>query len=119
MAAVASLAEKGPARLLKRVNVDRDGADEVTSDDLVAFLNDDNQQSSAALLRLTLALSDWDFAAEPGWDKTDGGPTEARTEGRRQRVYDLLDISEVAKARLSKIAPVATMRTAVISERWT
>lgn len=118
IAAVASLAEKGPARLLKRVNVDRDGADEVTPDDLVAFLNDDNQQSSTALLRLTLALSDWDFAAEPAWDNIDGCPTEPRTEGRRQRVYDLLDIPEVAKVRLSEIAPVATMRTAVISERW-
>ena len=118
IAAVASLTEKGPARLLKHVNVDRDDANEVTSDDLVSFLSDDNQQSSTALLRLTLALSDWDFATEPGWDKSDGGTTEPRTEERRQRIYDLLGIPEAAKARLSEIAPVATMRTAVISLRW-
>ncbi|ADT97565.1 Z1 domain-containing protein [Mycolicibacterium gilvum] len=118
IAAVASLTEKGPARLLKRVNVDRDDADEVTPNDLVAFLNDDNQQSSTALLRLTLALSDWDFAIEPVWDKGDGGATEPRTEERRQRVYELLGIPDAARVRLSEIAPVATMRTAVISLRW-
>lgn len=118
IAAVASLKEKGPARLLKHVNVDRDDADQVTSDDLVSFLNDDNQQSSTALLRLTLALSDWDFATEPEWDKSDGGTTEPRTEERRQRIYELLGLPEPARARLSEIAPVATMRTAVISLRW-
>ncbi|MBX7452227.1 Z1 domain-containing protein [Mycolicibacterium sp. 3033] len=118
IAAVASLTEKGPARLLKRVNVDRDDGDEVTPDDLVKFLNDDNQQSSTALLRLTLALSEWDFAIDPGWDKGDDGATEPRTEERRQRVYGLLGIPDAAKARLSEIAPVATMRTAVISLRW-
>ncbi|MGE2736100.1 Z1 domain-containing protein [Mycolicibacterium vaccae] len=118
IAAVASLTEKGPARLLKRVNVDRDDGDEVTPNDLVQFLNDDNQQSSTALLRLTLALSEWDFAIEPAWDKGDDGATEPRTEERRQRVYELLGIPDAAKARLSEIAPVATMRTAVISLRW-
>ncbi|BBX12138.1 hypothetical protein MNVM_12190 [Mycobacterium novum] len=118
IAAVASLTEKGPARLLKWVNVDREDGHEIKPDDLVGFLNEDNQQSSTALLRLSLALSDWDFASEPEWDSACGTPTEPRTRERRQRVYELLDIPRAAKDRLDEIAPVATMRTAVISLRW-
>lgn len=116
--AIAGLAEKGPANLLKRVNVDRDDEDAVSPNDLIQFLNDDNQQSNTALLRLTLALSNWDFEPEPTWEKREDGETEPRTEERRQRIYNLMRIPEAAAQRLSDIAPVATMRTTVISLRW-
>jgi hypothetical protein len=116
--AIAGLAEKGPANLLKRVNVDRDDDDAVSPEDLVQFLSDDNQQSNTGLLRLTLALSNWDFEPEPSWDTGEDGETEPRTLDRRQRVYNLLRIPEAAAQRLSDIAPVATMRTTVISLRW-
>jgi len=118
ISAVAGLTEKGPADLLKRVNIDREGADVVTSQDLVAFLNDDNQQSNTGLLRLALALSNWDFEPEPNWDNRDV-TTEPRTPERRQKVYKLLRLPADAASRLDIIAPVATMRTTVISTRWT
>lgn len=116
--AVAGLAEKGPANLLRRINIDRDGSDRVSEGDLVAFLEDDNQQSNTALLKLALALSNWDFEPAPSWDDPDGGATEPRTQQRRQRIYDLLAVPVAAQGRLDDIAPVATMRTAVISLRW-
>jgi hypothetical protein len=119
ISAVAGLAEKGPANLLKRVNIDRENADSVTPEDLVHFLDDDNQQSDTALLRLALALSNWDFEPEPAWDNGEEGATEPRTQQRRQKIYDLLLIPLQAQLRLDEIAPVATMRTAVISLRWT
>lgn len=118
ISAVAGLAEKGPANLLKRVNIDREDGDTVTSNDLIQFLNDDNQQSNTGLLRLTLALSNWDFEPEPAWDTGKAGTTEPRTLERRLRIYDLLRIPSQAAQRLDEIAPVATMRTAVISLRW-
>jgi hypothetical protein len=116
--AIAGLAAKGPADLLKRVNIDREGEDSVTPKDLIQFLNDDNQQSNTALLRLTLALSNWDFEPEPTWDTGKDGATEPRTVERRQRILELLRIPPVARERLTEIAPVATMRTTVISLRW-
>lgn len=118
ISAVAGLNEKGPANLLKRINVDREGDDTVTPQDLLRFLKDDNQQSNTGLLRLTLALSNWDFEPGPAWDNGDEGTTEPRTEERRRRVYGLLHISPEAGERLDLIAPVATMRTTVISLRW-
>lgn len=117
-AAIASLEERGPANLLKRINVDRDDDDVVTPDDLVAFLNENNQQSNTAVRRLALALSHWDFATEPSWATVNGQLTSPRTQERRERAYSLLQIPKAAKRRLDEIAPVATMRNAVISTRW-
>ena len=118
VSAIAGLVEKGPASLLKRVNVDREGSDVVTDSDLVHFLEDDNQQSNMAVLRLSLALSDWDFDPAPTWDSVEGGATAPRTVERRQRIYELLRLPKRAAERLDEIAPVATMRTTVISLRW-
>ena len=115
--AVASLTAIGPANLLKRVNVERD-ENEVTPDDLVALLKDDNQQSSEGVRRLALALSHWDFEPEPSWD-SGGEATNPRSEERRAKVYELLRLSPEAAERLNDIAPVATMRTTVISTKWT
>lgn len=114
VSAIAGLVEKGPANLLKRVNVDREGDDTVTPDEFICFLDDDNQQSNIALLRLSLALSNWDFESAPTWDTGDSGASESRTQERRQRIYELLHIPIKAGERLDEIAPVATMRNAVI-----
>ncbi|MED5812902.1 Z1 domain-containing protein [Mycolicibacterium sp. 050232] len=118
VSAIAGLVERGPASLLKRVNVDREGREVVSDEDLVNFLEDDNQQSNIAILRLSLALSDWDFEPAPAWDSGEAGATAPRTAERRQRIHKLLRIPEAASRRLDEIAPVATMRTAVISLRW-
>lgn len=118
VSAIAGLAEKGPANLLKRINIDREDGDIVTAGDVVHFLSDDNQQSNIAILRLSLALSGWDFDPAPGWDGEGDDATAPRTAERRHRVYRLLNIPKGAFERLDEIAPVATMRTAVISTRW-
>jgi hypothetical protein len=115
--AVASLVAVGPASLLKRVNVDRDHT-EVTDTDLVDLLQDDNQQSSEGVRRLALALSHWDFQQAPLWD-ADGDATDPRSRERRAKVYKLLRLPPEAAQRLDDIAPVATMRTTVISTKWT
>jgi hypothetical protein len=115
--AVASLVAVGPANLLKRVNVDRDHA-EVTESDLVDLLEDDNQQSSEGVRRLALALSHWDFEQAPPWDIGEDA-TDPRSVERRAKVYGLLRLPPEAAQRLHDIAPVATMRTTVISTKWT
>lgn len=115
IAAVAALRAKGPASLLKHVNVDRD--DEIDGDDLHALLEAHNQQDSRAVRQLALALADWDFAENPLWDASPNA-TSPRTTERRALVYRLLRLSPDAAARLDVIAAVATMRTTVISTRW-
>jgi hypothetical protein len=114
---VVSLTVVGPANLLKRINVERD-EDEVTAADLVDLLNDDNQQSSEGVRRLALALSHWDFEETPRWD-SGGDATSARSVERRAKVYELLRLPPEAEQRLNEIAPIATMRTTVISTKWT
>jgi hypothetical protein len=116
-AAVAGLRAKGPARLLPRVNIDRPENDPVTGDDLQRLFEAHNQQDNHAVCQLALALADWDFEEAPPWDDPES-PTEPRTHPRRQRAYDLLQLPPGASARLDQIAPVATMRTTVISTRW-
>jgi hypothetical protein len=115
--AVANLMAVGPANLLKRINVDRDD-DQVTAADLVKFFNDDNQQSNEGVRRLALALSHWDFEQAPPWD-TGADATSARSVERRAKVYELLRLPPEAAQRLNDIAPVATMRTTVISTKLT
>ena len=85
---------------------------------MVDLLEDDNQQSSEGVRRLALALSHWDFEQAPSWD-TGGDATNARSVERRAKVYELLRLSPDAAQRLNDIAPVATMRTTVISTKWT
>ncbi|RSN29081.1 hypothetical protein DMC61_21465 [Amycolatopsis sp. WAC 04169] len=117
VAAVAALRSLRPADLLKRVNIDRDGDDKVTADDLSKLLEAHNQQDNHAVRQLALALAEWDFAEDPAWDDRDQ-PTSPRTAERRARVYSLLRLTPEVSARLDAIAPVATMRTTVISTRW-
>lgn len=117
VAAVAALGPKGPANLLKYVNIDREDDEVVTTDDLQALLDTHNQQDNRAVRQLALALAEWDFAEEPAWDRGDE-PTAPRTTERRALVYRLLRLPSSAASRVDEIAPVATMRTAVISTRW-
>ncbi|MGC5387663.1 Z1 domain-containing protein [Micromonospora chalcea] len=114
--AIAGLVARGPAKLLKRVNVDRDD-DAVTMADLQGFLEAHNQQSNSTVLQLAYALAQWDFDDDEdrGWD---AAGTLPRTAERRQRVYELLGLSPEVATRLDTIAPVATMRTTVISTDW-
>jgi hypothetical protein len=115
--AVTGLQSRGPADLLKRVNVDRDGDDAVTADDLRALLDQHNQQDNQAVCRLALALADWDFEEAPSWDSADD-PTAPRTDERRAMVYGLLRLPAQVTSRLDTIAPVAKMRSTVISTQW-
>jgi hypothetical protein len=117
VAAVAGLRAKGPAPLLRRVNIDRPEHDLVTDEDLRRLFEAHNQQDSHAVRQLALALADWDFEEDPDWN-TPASPTEARTHPRRQLAYDLLKLPQELSARLDMIAPVATMRTTVISTKW-
>lgn len=110
--AVAALRSRGPRDLLKWINVDRE--DDVTSDDLQDLLDRHNQQDSLAVRQLALALAEWDFEEAPGW----ADETQPRTDERRSTVYRLLRLNSAAAARLDAIAPVATMRTTVISTAW-
>jgi hypothetical protein len=116
VAAVAALGTRGPGDLLKYVNIDREGVEVVTPDDLQALLDTHNQQDNHGVRQLALALAEWDFAEEPAWDSEDR--TEPRTMERRALVHRMLRLSSPAASRLDEIAPVATMRTAVISTRW-
>jgi hypothetical protein len=116
VAAVAGLRTKGPANLLKRINIDHDD-DPVTDDDLQKLLESYNQQDNYAVRQLALALADWDFEQNPAWN-TSQDPTEPRTAERRAYVYQLLGLKPEAAARLDDIAAVAKMRTTVISTRW-
>jgi len=116
VAAVHGLQAKGPANLLRRVNVDRD-VYPVTDEDLLGLLEVHNQQDNNAVRQLALALAEWDFAPTPAWD-TGGDPTQPRTEDRRGVIYKLLGLTPEVGARLDAIAPVATMRTTVISTKW-
>src|SRR4051812_19447480 len=88
IAAVAGLLTKGPANLLKRVNIDRDDVDQVTVDDLQALVDAHTQHDDAGVRQLALALAEWDFAKDPMWDAAQ--PTSPRTVERRNRVYTLL-----------------------------
>jgi Z1 domain len=117
VAAIAALGPKGPADLLKYVNIDREGDEIVGFDDLQVFLDTHNQQNNHAVRQLALLLAEWDFAEEPRWDSGED-LTAPRTTERRHLVYSLLRLPPSAAARLDEIAPVATMRTAVISTRW-
>ena len=116
-AAVAGLRAKGPANLLKRVNIDREGDDIVTPADLCELLNAHTQQDNPAVLKLALALAEWDFASSPSWDMEDD-ESPPRTAERRNKVYRLLRLPREAAARLDVVAPVATMRNTVISTKW-
>ncbi|MEU8606431.1 Z1 domain-containing protein [Actinoplanes sp. NPDC048791] len=116
-AAVAGLQSKGPAPLLRRINIDRPDHDLVAADDLQKLLEAHNQQDNHAVRQLALALADWDFEDKPAWDAP-ASPTDPRTQQRRQRAYELLQLPAEATARLDEIAPVATMRTTVISTMW-
>ncbi|MCE3556524.1 hypothetical protein LWC33_34435 [Pseudonocardia sp. RS11V-5] len=117
VAAVASLRVRGPARLLKQINVHRDDDAEVNDDDVCRLLDAHNQQDSHAVRQLALALADWDFEEKPLWDDPQN-PTSPPTTERRALVYRLLRLTPEAAARLDVIAAVATMRTTVISTRW-
>ncbi|WBB96395.1 hypothetical protein O7553_24255 [Solwaraspora sp. WMMA2059] len=108
---------KGPASLLKYVNIDREGDDAVTIDDLQELLDNYNQQQSWGVCQLALALAEWDFAVSPTWDSGDECTTP-RTSDRRRLIYRLLGMPSAAASRLDDIAPVATMRSAVISTKW-
>lgn len=117
VSAVAGLRPKGPNNLLRRVNIDRDGDERVTPDDLLALIEDHNQQDSAGVLQLGLALAEWDFAQSPPWDSV-SEVTPPRTEQRRAKVYQLLGLSSAVAERLDAVAPVAKMRNTIITTRW-
>ncbi|MEU4692406.1 Z1 domain-containing protein [Actinoplanes sp. NPDC023714] len=116
-AAVASLHEKGPAKLLKWVNIDREDEDTVTMEDLRQLLEARNQQGDPAVRRLSRALAKWDFDADENrrWDAAGTPPQSIE---RRQRVYQLLGLSAEVGSLLDRMAPVVPMRSAVISTNW-
>lgn len=60
-----------------------------------------------------MALAVWDAAHEPVW----GADTSSRTSQRRERVYDLLDLSEQSRGSLTAAFPIALGRDVVIAQQ--
>jgi hypothetical protein len=66
------------------------------------------------LSRLRLTLATWDADTKSAW----GDGTEPRTEPRRERIYELLDLTEELRSCFNEAMPVAIDEAVVISRRF-
>lgn len=114
---LAQIRDTGPEELLFLVQTDlrktelKPSEGDVIAAATVAELNDPARRA------MHMALAVWDATKEPDW----GDGTQAATPDRRERIYELLEISESARNTLDDEFPSASQLDAMIVDpnHWT
>jgi hypothetical protein len=111
--AVTAMRATKPRSLLKAIAYQLDEDVEVELDEeTVLALATRPDLNFAPRMALHMALAVWDAAIDPDW----GGDTASRSSERRERVYDLLRVSESAVEGLTAVFPIALGRDVVIAQ---
>ncbi|MBF4638652.1 Z1 domain-containing protein [Clavibacter michiganensis] len=111
-----AMEKSGPKALLPRVNLDVEegGHDAVDEASVVSFIVEAGVNDPARYAA-HIALAQWDVAEGAAWP--DGAAVGSAT--RRQRIYDLLKLSDAARTRVDEAFPSQALVDSVItSERW-
>lgn len=89
--------------------------EDVSSQDFVSFVRSADH-NNVGLVQLRLALSAWD--ARKTLNGLDEAPTTPRSPDRRQAIYRLLDLDELAAIAVDECAPVYHAPSIVISREF-
>ncbi|MHA7225573.1 Z1 domain-containing protein [Glutamicibacter soli] len=107
--AIAMIAEKGPKRLLARVNfsLEEDGEEQLTISDLSELLTREGDPNDPIQVEFRLALSRWDQTTDALWLK-EAPESARRPKGRSRRSYVLekLGFSEENSKLINSYYPI-------------
>jgi Z1 domain-containing protein len=115
-AALDAMKTVGPGPLATRVEFEAKihNVEELASDAVLIDHVTNAQIGDRILSRLRLTLATWDADTIASWSQG----TEPRTEPRRARIYDLLELSEEMRACFDGAMPVAVDDAVVISDEF-
>jgi Z1 domain len=107
----------GPQELSRRLRFEAETQDRTElaePEELVAYLDQQSPQGDRLRAKLRQTLATWDAEGDGSWT----GDTAPRTEDRRARIYELLEIDGSLTTALDELLPVTADGSVLISGRF-